>query len=1027
MKDEMREKLLNFQQNKAGIFRNRLYDAFLTETRKLDATCGTSEEPVPFKERLTLTQRKISEGESFGKRWTNAWFHFTGSIPNEWMGKPIWVRLDLGGEILVFNNNGLPVFGLTNHSIYNPYYKKEHYELISKADASSSIDFWCEVCANGLFGEGEYASGLFGDREDDKNGTVSVMEYGIYNNEVFQLWDDVATLTSLLESYEQHCARKYQIADALERAEGVYADEPENAALAREVLKRQLSFRATDSELATTAIGHAHIDVGWLWAVRESIRKAARTFASQVDNLERYPEYVFGASQPQLYLFVKENYPELYDKIKELIKAGRWECQGGMWVEADCNIISGESMIRQFIHGKNFFKDEFGIDVKNLWIPDVFGYSGAMPQIIKKCGCDHFLTQKISWNQFNKFPYHTFMWQGIDGSKVLTHFPPEDTYNANIEPKGLVYARNNFSEAAILPEFMTLAGIGDGGGGPTMRHIENARRCADLEGVPKVKFGTADSFFKRLEKYIPQLPKWVGELYLELHRGTLTTQSRTKRNNRKCEELLAATEFIYCCLPADKYPAKELDKMWKTLLCNQFHDIIPGSSVRQVYTVTEDEHAEIIAKCEELIDNASALLSDEDENALTLVNTLGYDAEQVITLPDSWNGFVVTDSCGNTLETQYENGKTLCLVKVPAVRSWIIKRGKKCSTAAIQAQNDLVLENDFIRYEFNSDAVLVSAYDKEQKRELVSGAGNQLAVYVDQPVNWDAWDIDYTYLKTPSAKAKGVSAKKSEAGSLRQTLEFELAVGKSSTLHQEIRLARNSRQLDFVTRADWNESHRMLRVSFTSCINAVEATCDIQYGKIMRPTHTNTSWDFARFEVAAHRYVDISDANGGIALLNDCKYGYHLSNDTLDLALLRSTKFPDYAADMGKHEFTYSFLPHTGSLVDSDVMSRAAQLNRELLMLPGEVSILIPFTLSDARNVTLGAVKKAEKSDDLIIRLVETDGKNGSITISLKEKADIFECDMLEWSDFKTLTSNTEQVKLDFTPFEIKTLRIKRK
>ncbi|MBQ4315418.1 MAG: alpha-mannosidase 2c1, partial [Lentisphaeria bacterium] len=327
MKDEMREKLLAFQQKKAGLFRDRLYNAFLTDTRKLEAECYISSEPVKFCDRLKLEKRAIKEGDSFGKRWDNAWFHLTGTIPAEWVGKPVWVHLNLGGEILIFNDSGVPVFGLTNHSVYNPFYLKEHYEVTASAESNSKVDFWCEVCANGLFGEEE---------KIDSNGKVIIMEYGVYDDEMFQLWDDVFTLISLLESYEQPCARKYQIAAALEQAEGIYGEEPENASAAREVLKKQLSFRATDSELSTTVVGHAHIDVGWLWAVRESIRKSARTFASQLDNIERYPEYIFGASQPQLYLFIKENYPELYEKIKAQVKAGRWECQGGMWVEADC-------------------------------------------------------------------------------------------------------------------------------------------------------------------------------------------------------------------------------------------------------------------------------------------------------------------------------------------------------------------------------------------------------------------------------------------------------------------------------------------------------------------------------------------------------------------------------------------------------------------------------------------------------------------------------------------------------------------
>ena len=1013
----MKEKLLKYQLTRAELFRNRLYDAFLRDTCKLDAEYFWSKDPVPFKDRLALEARPIREGERFGKRWDNAWFHFTCALKPQWIGKPVWIRLNLGGEILLFDDHGVPVSALTNHSQFNPYYRKEHVELLKKAEQNSVIDFWCEVCANGLFGEDESA----------ENGICSIMAAGSYDDNMFQLWADVNTLHSLAESYEKSCARKRQILSALETAEGIFADDPDNAAAAREVLKKQLDYKAADSELTAVTVGHAHIDVGWLWAVKESIRKAARTFASQLACMDEHPDYIFGASQPQLYQFVKDNYPELYEKIRERIKEGRWECQGGMWVEADCNIISGESMVRQFIHGKNFFKDEFGIDVKNLWIPDVFGYSAAMPQIIKKAGCDHFLTQKISWSQFNKFPYHTFMWQGIDGTRVLTHFPPEDTYNSDLAPKGLNYARDNFNEATFLPEFMVLAGIGDGGGGPSFRHLANAARCADLEGVPKVKFGKAADFFKNLEKYIPQLPEWVGELYLELHRGTLTTQSRTKRNNRKCEELLAAAEFICSCLPAEKYPAKEFDRMWKTVLCNQFHDIIPGSSVRQVYTVTEEQHAEILATCEKLIAEAGKILSKQDDSKLTLLNTLGCSADQIIALPDSWNGFEVTDADGNSLETQYDGKQTFCRVLIPPASGIIIKRGKKCEAVTEKAVDDLVLENELIRYEFDRNAVLVSAYDKELKKELVSGGANRLAVYVDQPINWDAWDIDHTYMNTPALPAKGISAVKSSSGNLRQALSFKLAVGKRSVLEQEIVLTRYSKQLDFITKADWHEEHRMLRTAFQSTINSTEAVCDIQYGYVRRPTHTNTSWDFARFEVAAQKYADISDCCCGFALLNDCKYGYHLASDTLDLNLLRSPKHPDAEADQGSHAFTYSFLPHTGAFDQTNVISRAAQLNRSVLVLPGEADIPIPFTINDAENVTIGAVKKAEKSNDLIIRLVETCGRNGLISLKFADRAKISECDLLEWNDTaEVAVNNDNSVELLLKPFEIKTLRIKR-
>ncbi len=1011
----MKEKIFREQLRQFTFFKERLKQSFFYDTVTLEAEYYHSVEPVKWQERLNLEPRKISVGDTYAKKWENAWFHIRGTIPARWIGKPVWVRLNLGGEILIFDDNGVPVFGLTNTSQFNQFYQKEFYRLIKCADENSKIDFWCEAAANGLFGEDE----------KDPVGICQCMSAGVVDEELQALYYDVKFLLSLFEFYKNPCARKKQIASALAKAEAIYADTPANAKAAREMLAPQLSLRATDSELTATTIGHAHIDVGWLWAVRESIRKSARTFSSQIVNIEEYPEYIFGASQPQLYAFVKEHYPELFAKIKEQVKAGRWECQGGMWVEADCNIISGESMIRQFLHGKNFFKDEFGVDVKNLWIPDVFGYSAAMPQIIKKCNCNYFLTQKISWSQFNKFPYNTFMWQGIDGSRVLTHFPPEDTYNSNILPGDLARARDNFGESDIIPEFMVLAGIGDGGGGPAMLHLENGRRCADIEGAPQVRYDTAANFFERIKEYAPQLPSWVGELYLELHRGTLTTQSRTKRGNRKCEQLLAATEFIYSCLPADKYPAKELDRMWKLLLCNQFHDIIPGSSVRQVYTVTEKDYEDILASCSSLIEKAGVLLP-EKEDSLTLLNTLSYDVSQLIALPRSWHGYSVTDENGKELATQHDDSCSWCMVDIPACDSIIIKRGEKVNAAPSENNGALVLENELIRYEFDRNALLISAYDKELKKEFISGKANLLGVYVDNPVNWDAWDIDYTYMNASPAPAKGVSAVKSSDGKLRKSLDFVLTVGEKSTLKQQIVLTSNSKRLDFITQADWHETHKMLRTSFKTTVNASEATCDIQYGSIKRPTHTNTSWDFARFEVAAHRYVDITDANGGAALLNDCKYGYHLSADTLDLNLLRSPVFPDKEADQGAHTFTYSFLPHGEIPAGNSVMQESAMLNREPVILAGAGKINVPFRITEVRNVALGALKKAEKSDDIIIRLAETDGRNGSIKLAFSDKVSVKECDMLEWNDVADIADKCNEIELKFTAFEIKTLRVKK-
>ena len=1021
----MNEKQFGIYKTRAENFLVRLKNELFLDSAPLTAEVAVSKDPVRWADRTTLASRPVAEGDVWGELWDSAWFHIKGEVPAAWAGKPVWAKLELGGEILVFDEQGVPKVALTNTSVFAVNYRKNLLELTPNAVAGEKIDFWAEVGANGLLGD-EVTPGTDWKCEV---GDVRHLKFGVFSVEAWQLVNDFEVLLSLLATYPAGDYRAVKLNMILNDAVTAYADDPANASAARAALEAAFECHAADSALTTTAVGHAHIDSGWLWPVRETIRKCARTFASQLYNMERYPDYVFGASAAQHYDFVKKYYPELYAKIKERVAEGRWELQGGMWVEADCNIISGESMVRQFLYGKNFFMDEFGMDVKNLWLPDVFGYSAAMPQILKKSGCDFFLTQKISWSQFNKFPYHTFLWRGIDNTEVLTHFPPEDNYNSALLPDRLCYAQNNFNENYFLPEFITLFGVGDGGGGPRMEHIENGLRTANLEGCPKVKFGRADRFFDRLAEHADELPNWVGELYLELHRGTLTTQSRTKRGNRKCEQLLTAAEFLASCLPASEYPEEAFDEMWKKVLLNQFHDIIPGSSIRKVYEVTEVEHAEILDRCRKLIDATAAALLEKADDAVTIVNTLSYDYTSPVRLPQSWAGCEVKDADGKCVITQDEGADGIwALGNFPPQSMVTLTRGEKSAahSAAVSAAaaNELVLENEFVRYEFDHNGSLVRAFDKSAGRDVLGAAGNQLALYVDIPNNWDAWDVEFTYQDTVPEHVTAVSAKRRSDGPVRQVLVFDLKVGRS-TIRQEIVLAANSKRLDFNTEVDWHEQHRMLRVSFPTTVCATEAACDIQYGFIRRPTHRNTSWDFARFEVAAHRYVDLSDASGGAALLNDCKYGYKLQDGVLDLNLLRSPIYPDEAADQGHHRFTYSFLPHEGALVGSEVMQEAACLNREPLVLPGRAGKQVfPVALTGGAGVTLEVLKKALKSDDLVIRLVETDGGNSRAVLRVPAGAKLVETNLVEWSAEAEYCAQDGEIEIGMKPFEIRTFKV---
>ena len=1007
----MRKESFKIYQNRIGCFFLDVTRDLYGETVPLEAEFFNSHDHVPFAERLKYPLKKISEGEVWGEKWSSAWFKLSGKVPEAWAGKKVVARINISGEGLIFSDDGVPLQGITAHSIFAfaNTFVREIYPVCEQAKGGETFEIWCEGAANDIFGIKRNGRPALDDANPHGSfdARVSILHLCVWNEEMWQLFLDINFILNMLEEIPENNYRCRQIVSTVNEAINAYAGSRDNAAKCRAVLKKIFSASANASALKVTAVGHAHIDTGWLWPVKETIRKCGRTFSNQIGLIERYPDYVFGASQPQHYAFTKERYPALYEKIKKYVKEGRWEPQGGMWVEADCNIIGGESMIRQFIHGKNFFMDEFGFEVKNLWLPDVFGYSSALPQIIRKCRCDYFLTQKISWSQINKFPHHTFIWRGVDGSDVLTHFPPENNYNSFLLPKPLIKAQDEFIESDIVDEFISLFGIGDGGGGPKDEHIENGLRQQNLEGCPKLRFGRADDFFNRLEKFRDKLELWNGELYLEAHRGTLTTQARVKKPNRLLEYRLKALEFLCSCLPATKYPARELDKIWKVLLINQFHDIIPGSSITEVYQNTLEEYRLAFSECDTLTTAAAEMLFEKDSSALTLMNSLGTPYSGAVELPDAWTACAIQTEEGKEVPVQTEKGRTWAEVQIPAYGFLTLKRGKEKAPASgeVEISGPLVLENDLVRYEFNRNAELISGYDKEAGRQIMKAGekGNAFSLYVDEPNNYDAWDVDIFYEKQLLENATGGGKVTQLGGPVRNALNFELKIGKSS-IRQQIVLGK-SKRLDFNTVVEWKEAHKMLRAAFAVDVQAAEASFDIQYAYVKRPTTRNTSWELAKFEVAAHRYADISDLQCGAALLNNCKYGYKVHGSTLDLNLLRSPKYPDFNADIGRHEFTYSFLPHQGQLTESTVIAEAAALNSIPLLFNGckRGSVELPCRLSSG-GISLEALKKAEKEDCLVIRLVETQGKTSSgILYFAGNIKRIAETDMLEWENLSSI------------------------
>ena len=982
---------------------------------------------VPFDKRLNGPYHPIRVGDSWGSNWERAWFHLETTVPPEWKGKHVLAHINLGGEALVFDGQGTPYCGLSVHTIWQTHhFFRDRVTIAEKAAGNEHVDMWIEATAGQLFGLklGNEHVDVRPVEYGTHTAVVQHLELAVFRDDIWHLFLDCTFLNDLMTALPEKSVARIRILHALINMMNVFQIDPDSVERAREILQPELKKKSSASDLTTRAVGHAHIDTAWLWPVEETIRKCARTFASQLRMIEKYPGYIFGASQAQHYMFVKEYYPGLYQQIKKAVADGRWEIQGGMWVEADCNVTGGESLIRQILHGKNFFKREFGVDVNNLWLPDVFGYSAALPQILKQCGIGYFITQKISWNRINHFPHHTFIWQGIDGSEVIAHFPPEDTYNSELRPSRLIYAQENFEEKAFLDEFLTLFGIGDGGCGPTEEIIETGLRQQDREHCPRVQFGHARHMLERLDAKRSQLERWCGELYLELHRGTLTTQAFNKRMNRRMELRMRELEILYSLLPISTYPAEKLDNMWKRILINQFHDIIPGSSITPVYEKCRQDYAELEQDAAQLQAGARQQMVRPDENTISLINTLSFPYTRPIILPNDWRGHRVIGADGAEIPVQDDDGAVVVAVTIPPLSTLTLQRGEVVPAR----QNDpvpdqFVLENEQIRYEFADDGTLSRIFDKTLNRELIRDGetGNVLNLYDDRPAMWDAWDIDLWYEQQLLEQARLTHREWIGQGLVRQGILQQFTIG-SSAIKQRIYLPANRKMLEFHNHVEWNETHKMLRVAFAVDVRAEAASYEIQYGHVKRATHRNTSWDRAKFEVLGHRYADLSAYDYGVALLNDCKYGYKILHNVLDLNLLRSTISPDPFADQGEHDFIYSLLPHEGDLVRSNVVEAALCLNQPPICWKGTLadSVKFPIRLSST-SVILEVIKKAEHSDDVVLRLYEPYGRHTSVDVAIAVTgARLISADIME-NPGEPYPVRDGSVNLQFRPFEIKT------
>lgn len=809
-------------------------------------------------------------------------------------------------------------------------------------------------------------------------------------------------------------------------------------------------------------VGQSHIDIAWLWPVRETVRKVSRTFSTMNTLMKEYPDFVYTQSQPLLYAFAKEHYPELYEQIKQRVAEGRWELVGGMWVEPDLNIPSGESLVRQILYGQLFYKEEFGKTSNIEWLPDTFGYCASLPQLLKLAGVDYFMTTKLNWNDTNRFPYDLFHWVGIDGTSVLSYL--SHSLNVNTRPKDIHEHWEAYRHKDKLDELMLLYGHGDGGGGVTREMVELVERSEMMVDLPSSHFSTAAEFFGNAWERRKELPKWHGDLYLELHRGTYTTHARNKRSNRKAEVLYREAE-MWSSLARNAFEAGQADKVqaslhegWKLILLNQFHDIIPGTAIPETYVTSAEEYEKVFKLGHACLEQSLAALAGSIDARgegipYFVFNSLGWERNEVVQIDvdEAQEDFAAFDQNGERLESDIlrhaaSTGKVTLAVSVKAIPAfgyttvWL-RPSQPAETAIVPAKLDRSWETQHYVIEFNEAGEIIRWYDKSAEREMIlaGGKANEFQLFFDKPLSWDAWDIDPRFESQRAGAARLLSKEVIVQGKAQDVLRFKWQLSRSVII-QDIIFYHDKKRVDFKTNVDWKEEHKLLKVAFPVDIVASKATYEIPFGALERPTHTNTSWEQAQYEVCGHRFADLSEGNYGVSLLNDCKYGYDIKDSTMRLSLLRAPKWPDLTADQGEHEFTYSLYPHEQDWRGAHVVRSAMELNHPVRVTEGHAGSameadrqgqgnasptrleLLPF---ESKHVILDTMKTAERGEGTIFRLYESAGGREQVTLQLPPVTkEAFVVNLLE-EELHQLDIQDGCVQLSFKPFEILSVRMR--
>ncbi|MFJ9407461.1 alpha-mannosidase [Streptomyces sp. NPDC101393] len=969
-------------------------------------------EPVPVAEGLSATHTPMAVGEAWGAPWATTWFKVRGDVPAAWAGRTIEAVLDLGFdermpgfqcEALVYTPDGTPLKAI------NP--RNQWVRVGAPVHGGERVEWHLEAASNPVILDVHpFLPTPLGDREtagDTPQYRLARMDLAVFDTEVWELIQDLEVLGELMVELAVESPRRWELLRAVGRALDAVDLQDVNgtATAARAELREVLAAPAGASAHRISAVGHAHIDSAWLWPLRETVRKVARTTSNMTALLEDEPEFVFAMSQAQQYAWIKEHRPEVYAKVKKAVADGRFVPAGGMWVESDTNMPGSEAMARQFVHGKRFFLEEFGVENDEAWLPDTFGFAAGLPQIIRSAGSKWLLTQKISWSQINAFPHHTFRWEGIDGTRIFTHFPPVDTYNCQMAGSEIAHAARNFKDKGAARHSLAPTGWGDGGGGTTREMIAKARRLRDLDGSPVVEWEKPADFFAKAEAEYPQAPVWVGELYLELHRATLTSQARTKRGNRRSEQLLREAELWSATAAATAghpYPYADLDRIWKTVLLHQFHDILPGSSIAWVHREAERTYAAVAAELEGIIGSA-----------LTALAGRGGESLVVNSAPHSRAG-VAAGAAG------------------PAVAE-----GPEVA-AGVRDGGGYLLSNGLLRIEIDDRGLVVSAHDIAADRETVApgGAANLLQIHPDFPNMWDAWDVDAFYRNVVTDLTEADEVTLDEASTQAATVRVARSFGHSRVV-QTLTLARGQRRLDIDTEVDWHETEKFLKAAFPLDIHAERYAAETQFGHLHRPTHTNTSWEAAKFEACAHRFVHVAEPGWGVALVNDATYGHDVSRTVRDdgdrgttttvrLSLLRAPRFPDPETDQGRHHFRYALAP--GATI-GDAVREGHRINLPERRITGARTVA-PLVTVDNDAAVVTAVKLADDaSGDVVIRLHEAHGGRARATLTTAfDLAGALTTDLLErpTTDGPTIEREGNTVRMALRPFQIVTLRLSR-